>query len=431
MVPGWIQRVAEGLKTGMSVRHAHGIKDQDQIEYCHHDGSVMFLDILHDTRWINEAGWSEYSRAYVINLDYRAFTVIRNTQWTMNLRLDNMPPSNPGVSYYVEFWGDSVPDECLMSVSYWPNPTFDAETVSREYSSYNAMIAGLRDWGTLDWESMNFAQRLSFILVKKTVRDCQLALKAPDIESNYCQIVQACWRITCAAAPGLLSCPIVLNPLSLDPLYGYANLPRRKEISHNHFLYRGHTTVYPPRRPYYWFRGCLIKFCLRLDQENYVQYEIAGLVTRLRQNGRARGIGIVLSSDSVVAVAVDGERVCHSSVLRFYHRARGACEEDGLILLLHLLSPYGTTRKNPWTSTPDFVKPVSTRYNLSREILEHILFFLDEETYQFTLPLVSQEIRLLSFLRPRLLTFVVIGVNTDGGLSFFQRPIRGFKFLPS
>ncbi|QRV73570.1 hypothetical protein RhiJN_01604 [Ceratobasidium sp. AG-Ba] len=414
MVPAWIERVVEGLRTGMCIRHAHGINDHDQIEYCHHDGLVAFSDILHDTRWINEVGRSEYGRAYVINLDYRAFTVIRHTQWKMNFRLDNMPPSNPGVSHYVESWGDSVPEECLMSTLYWPNPTFDPETISGEYSSYNAIIGGPRDWGMPDWESMSFSQRLSFILAKKTVQDCRLALNAPDIESNYGRIVQACWRIACAAAPGLLSCPIVLNPLSLDPLYGYANLPRRKEISHNHFLYRGHTAVYPPPRPYYRFRGCLIKFCLRLDQENYVQHEILGLVTRLRQNSRARGIGIAMSSDSIVAVAVDGERVCRSPVSRFYHRASGTYEEDGLMLLLHLLSPYGTTRKTPWTNTPDFVKPVSTRYTLSREILEHILFFLDEETYQFTLPLVSQEIRLLSFLRPRLLTFVVIGVNSDG-----------------
>ncbi|QRV88391.1 hypothetical protein RhiJN_16409 [Ceratobasidium sp. AG-Ba] len=374
-----------------------------------------FSDIVEDNVWLACEG--DRCFAYVFDMDHRAFSTLGRCHFNM----DNMPPADTNISLYVYDY-ESISPAYKTSVSYWPRPTFDVDATSAEYTGYRPRILALHDWGAPTWESLSTSQSLSIDLTKSLISDYCRVLANPSLEVNFGRVVMLCWRIICAAAPSHLfytaayaseRIPVVstrmFNYTSLGPEFDSGGM--RSCAMYTSLRLHIDYKEEPFPRPYCWFRGCLIKFCLRLDEDIYVKAEVVQMVDRLKNSSQAGGVGIVMSSYQLVVVAVDDMGVHHSPVLDFHDNKGGA--KDGLLLLAHLLRPSltvcDTTRANhqPIPNYP------SSRF-LPEDIIRHILSFTDEETYHFTLPCVSRLVRAICLSRPRVGDYTILAANEDG-----------------
>ncbi|QRW02538.1 hypothetical protein RhiLY_01537 [Ceratobasidium sp. AG-Ba] len=375
----------------------------------------QFSDVVEDNIWLTFD--RNHVFAYVFDMDYRAFTILGRCHFNM----DNMPPVDTNISRYVHNY-ESISPAYKMPVFYWPRPTFDADATSAEYTGYRPRILALHDWGTPTWESLSTSQSLSVDLTKSLISDYRGVLAEPSLEVNFGRVVMLCWRIICAAAPSHLfytaayaseRIPVVstrmFNYTSLGPEFGSGG-PRACMMYTSLRLHIDYKEE-PFPRPYCWFRGCLIKFCLRLDEEIYVKAEVVRMVDRLKNSSQAGEVGIVMSSYQLVVVAVDSLGVRHSSVLDFHDNKGGA--KDGLLLLAHLLRPSLTLCNTTQANHQPIPNHPSSRF-LPEDIIRHILSFTDEETYYFALPYVSRLVRAICLLRPRVGDYTILAANEDG-----------------
>ncbi|QRV85560.1 hypothetical protein RhiJN_27628 [Ceratobasidium sp. AG-Ba] len=377
-----------------------------------------FSDIVEDNMWIT----FEYNcdHTYIIDLDNRAFTI----GGVVHFNLDNMPPLDAGISDYY-YHSDTIPAEYLTTVSYWPKSSLDVDSVRAQYDAYHPAIMTLSEWGAPTWDTLSVSQSLSLDLAKSIIFDFRTVLANPSLMINFGKVIMLCWRIVCAAAPSHLFCP-ARNAESIEevehtdtrmskfgridgePMLTSADIDRlflpRFQID---LKYRRK----PLARPYYWFRGCLFKFCLRLDEETHVKAEVVQIADRLKKGGKVGAIGVLMSSNQLVALVVDDADVRTSPVLEFQNNKGGVA--DGLLLLVHLLSPAMTVHKTPWINTRS-IPQHSSSSSLPEDVLRHIMRFADNETYQFALPYVSILVRSLCLARPRVGDYTFTAVNVDG-----------------
>ncbi|KAG9087991.1 hypothetical protein FRC06_002269, partial [Ceratobasidium sp. 370] len=411
----WIETVIKALQEGVDQRRRDNVEDREDkitVPESYKDSEVSFEDILDTNEWVVPGimiGWT-----YVIDLDYRAFTV----NGVLHFNLDNMPDR---LDDYID--GTSIlpiPIVHLTTVSLWPDPGFDTDAVVAEYETHQPLVVTLKEWGAPTWSTLSVSQHLSVELVKTIVSDYREAMENPGLAHTWVGIVRACWQIVCAAAPSHLFCPSESNA----PSYKESEFRLMEEYRGNGLLngIAYASSKYEDKVPfgisgerifhvYCWFRSCLVAFCLRMDDDAYFKHEICRMVDKLRSNGRAGGIGIVISSFQMVVIAVDGSGVRHSPPLELYNKDGEI--QDGVLLLVHLLGPALMTHKLPWTSPPLLSHPNPSTI-LPEDIIRHIIPFTDEDSYHFVLPLVSRFIRQLCLERPRVGDYILTGVNPDG-----------------
>ncbi|KAG8754360.1 hypothetical protein FRC11_006699, partial [Ceratobasidium sp. 423] len=109
------------------------------------DGDIDEMDLgyelVDDTDWT--LGSEDIEWVYVIDLDNRVFTI----NGTAHLRLDNMPPSDPGLDSYHDGDRLSIPSEYLSStVDLWPAPQFHIEERQQAYDLLGATIVPESQW---------------------------------------------------------------------------------------------------------------------------------------------------------------------------------------------------------------------------------------------------------------------------------------------
>ncbi|KAG8734646.1 hypothetical protein FRC10_011597 [Ceratobasidium sp. 414] len=357
----------------------------------------MVLYVVDNTAWIT-GEYDNVEWSYVIDLDYRAFTV----KGQVHFKLDHMP-RNPSFSHYFEIDdedGDEtlclpVPDEYLTTVSYWPDPTFNIGEALGAYNQLAPITVDLEAWVDL---------------VKTIVSDHKKTLAMPDLMSEFGKILLISWQVACAAAPSHVLCPAEATPSSEEArraIVGHTQWSGRPRI----IPYQIGVDVFRYSRPYCWFRGCLVKFCLRLDEDAWLKSEVTLVVEQLRKNGRVSEVGILISSFQLVAVTVDGSEVRRSPAIEF-HNAKGDVR-DGLLLLIHLLGPTAAVHKIPWKSAPTAIQ-YGTSSTLPEEVIQNVVRFTDVDTYHFVLPLVSRLVRSMRLARPRIGNFILTRANLDG-----------------
>ncbi|KAG9080933.1 hypothetical protein FRC06_005984 [Ceratobasidium sp. 370] len=416
---GWIQRVINTIEEEEAWR-----KDRENGEYADDgddDGGdsdrgsdksepyLWFEDILDYNDWVFP-GIGPIEWTYVIDLDNRAFTV----NGVVHFNLDNMP-YEPGFDAYFDGYDVlPVPKEHLTTARQWPAPSFNVDVALQIYESLQPRVLELEQWGAPTWDTLSPAQRLAVQIVDITILDNHTLLGAPDLSNEWPNIASVCWKLACAAAPSHLLCPAAEPSMFENILYASHN--RSDET-------RYWVTAEHMHHIYCWFRGCLITFCIRLDEDPYVKHEVGLMVKYLRNHGRTSGLGIVMSSHQIVAVSVNGPEIRHSPALDI-HDASWSPGRDpqinltlgsGLLLLMHLLSPALTAGKTPWSAS------LGSRYNnrsaLPEDIIRHILHFIDDDTYHFVLPLVSRLVRSYCLDHPRIGDYTLVGVNSDNSFN--------------
>ncbi|KAH7335820.1 hypothetical protein B0J17DRAFT_719466 [Rhizoctonia solani] len=133
-------------------------------------------------------------------------------------------------------------------------------------------------------------------------------------------------------------------------------------------------------------------------------HQVNEMVNNMRKHGRTSEIGIVMSGWHVVAVAVDGFQVRQSPVLDLHD---GKELKDGILLLMHLLSPIFTTAKAPWRKE-SLVNHPNVASTLPEDIIQQIIHFTDLDTYSI-LSLVSRYFRSIYLAYPRVGHYILLG----------------------
>ncbi|KAG8723982.1 hypothetical protein FRC09_000879 [Ceratobasidium sp. 395] len=406
---------------------------------------VLFEAILEDYRGeLTQDGIGNFIKwTYVIDLDSQAFTI----NGLMHFRLDNLPPA-PLSSY---FWRipspccpgqtciptfahlPSTPAEYIATVSRWPPPDFDVSQTHKDYKRLAPVILPIEEWGAPSWTSLTTAQRLSENLVQVILRDHAEQLSNPDVVAMRPSFYVCLWQLISAAAPSHLCCPLDLSPPSDSAKHTLRLSIKDLEESSKYFS--GMTPHYHRlddkydnvNHKHYWFRGCLVVFCPRLDLVEYVECETILVVQRLRNYGRTTGIGMIFSGRHILAVAVNGDAVLCSCPLLFHDVKMNS--QDGFLLATHLLSSHMTTDKTPWTEDT-FSKCLVTSgaCRLPDELIREIAFDLDYDSYQ-NLPQVSRLFRGIHTRYPRLGNSVLLDYVGNGNYRVLRTSTKTVRTL--
>ncbi|KEP46020.1 putative CHD5 domain protein [Rhizoctonia solani 123E] len=347
---------------------------------------------------------------YVIDFDNCVLTV----NGAVHFPFDKIPPldgseSDPGFVEYLE--SDDrieIPAKYLKTIDLWPAPRFDVTKARRQYSRIRPLTVALVEWGAPTWDSLSVSHHLAASIVKTLIHDYSDELALTHYSNVWHKIGLFCWQVANAAAPSHLICP----PLDANPLnsvhYTCVDLAKEPWGSvrsiHRHINARG------TLGRYCWFRGCLITFCPRLDEPSYMMHQASKMVEKLRKHGRRTGVGIIMSGWHVVAVAIDGSKVRHSPALEMHD---GQELKDGVLLLMHLLSPTFTNVKAPWRARISVHQPPNAATTLPDDILRQIVNLTDLETY-LSLRLVSRRIRLICLNYPRVGHHILLGYEGEG-----------------
>ncbi|KAG8723120.1 hypothetical protein FRC09_004632 [Ceratobasidium sp. 395] len=401
----WITSLIEQIEREVRWRSELNILDEEQLETDSDDDDlcvalyegrpVLFQDITGiDEGMISVDGFNEIIEwSYVVDLDNRAFTI----NGRMHFRLDNMPPGSlnkyfwrapdphyPGSSCIPTFaHPPSTPIEYIATVSRWPPPDFDISQAHEDYNQLAPLLLSIEEWGAPTWTNLTTSQRLSESLVQVILRDNAEKLSNPDVVETRPDFGVCLWQLISAAAPSYLRCPPVPDPSVNDS----AGKPLVLCISELEAT-SGRLSCVTPHydkldggnldHMFHWFRGCLVMFCPRIDDVEYVEYETVLMVNNIRNYGRSTGIGIIFSGRHILAVAVDDNIVRCSQPL-FFHDAKKNIM-DSFLLATHLLSPHLTTNKLPWMQT-SLERAVIGGLNskLPYELAREIAFYLDHD----------------------------------------------------
>lgn len=376
---------------------------------------LLEYELCEDLDWTYVGGGIEYT--YIIDLDNRVFTVNGLT----HLKLDDMPPSEPGLKAYFEDENmTEIPAQHLTTkVNLWLAPNFDAAERQERYEALHPIVTPAQEWGIRSWDELSFPERvtidLTHHLLDKTSREMDFAY----VSGVRKKIGIFCWNILCAATTSL---PLGYNNLfarwsdrTLLTLSPYGAL-----MFHPYHMI-DHTSEEPFKRlerspggDYCWVRGCLITFCLRLGDPAYVAHEVEQMVQRMRYDGHTECVGIILSSQQeVVAVAFDGGLGAHCQVRHTPVLNIGPCRDqpgrasEGLLLLVHLLSPILTVPQLPWRTPQPRPSVIWFPLKLPFEIFQHIIRYTSTRDY-LSLCRVSRSIRSLCLANPRFVDYTLL-----------------------
>ncbi|KAG8739666.1 hypothetical protein FRC11_000593, partial [Ceratobasidium sp. 423] len=371
-------------------------------------------DVCTDADWTLGDLFIEWT--YVIDLDNRVFTV----NGALHFKFDNMPPlrasgTQLGFVDYLEGPEDEsppeIPAEYLASIEFWPKLRYNAAEAQLQYDELHPIIAGPSEWDALTWDDLLVPQHLSISLVKILVDDYSDELALCCYPRTWARLGAFCWNIANAAALSHLLCPPADATPQSNTLYVFdINHPRKDKMfgphptTHYYLEHKGNMSRF------YWFRGCLITICPRLDESAYRIHKIVQMVRKLRKHDRTHGVGIIMSGWHLVTVAINGSEVRHSPVLDLHD---GKEPKDGILLLMHLLSPTFTRSKAPW-HTPPPEQPHNTHTNLPDDIMHQIIHFTDFNTYT-RLSLVSHYFRSICLAHPRIGDHILLGYEATPG----------------
>lgn len=324
-----------------------------------------------------------------------------------------------------------IPDEYLTTVSRWP-VDFNIKQARKVYHALQPVVTPLAEWGAPTWDTLMLPQRLSSLLIETILSDHSHELSRWDLPSFQSQANVVCWQIVYSAAPSHLQCP----PTGLSSP-SFAS-PTSQRSNHVFQMESSEITGEHLRHVYRCFRDCLVVICPRLDETLYVMREVGLMAGQIRKQKPRSGVGIILSSWQVVAVAVDGLAVRHSPALDIRNGVKGLGE--GILLLMHLLNPTLIALQIPWMPTganelyhkdwwpvvtgPTLPKPIQAHTSLPilpEEIIQTIIYYTDWHTHILVLPLVSRLFRYLSLAHPRIGNHILLG--HDRGFRFYVRHI--------
>ncbi|CAE6394474.1 unnamed protein product [Rhizoctonia solani] len=367
-------------------------------------------------RWIK---WT-----YIIDFDNRVFTV----NGVLHFRFDNMPPvrasgSELALVDYLEGPNHEhspdlpqIPADCLTSIDLWPRLYHDAPEAQSQYEALQAIVVPQSEWTSLSWDTLSVSQHLSAILIKTLVYDYSDELALCHYSCIWPKIGMFCWRASNAAAASNLLCPPIDAPTQGNKMYVFdIDHPDKDKMQALHSGDHRYLEYETAMRRFYWFHGCLITFCPRVDEPVYMAYKVVQLANYVQSHDQGNGVGIIMSGWHIVAVTVDGSEVRHSPVLDLHD---GKELKDGILLLMHLLSPTFTNTKVPWLA-PAPIPPRNTRSSLPDDVMRRIIHFTDYDTY-ICLPLVSHYFRSIYLNYPRVGHHILVGYK---GVSSNSQPI--------
>ncbi|KAF8596865.1 hypothetical protein BDV93DRAFT_548152 [Ceratobasidium sp. AG-I] len=361
---------------------------------------------------------------YIIDLDDHAFTVNGLTHFD----LDNMPPELS--KYFDENDGETsndVPEQYLTSVSRWPAPSFNAKQVRKVYYASQPTTTLLEEWGAPTWDTLSPPQHLSSFLIKTIVSDHAYELSGRDMPSFEQGNNIVCWQIVYAAAPSHLQSPPIDAPFPYR--VSKTTSPRQPSSLLPFQMASSRITKEHLQHVYRLFRHCLVTICSRLDKPLYVMHEVGLMAGQIRNRKPRSGVGIIVSSWQVIAVAVDGQTVRHSPALDIHNGRKDL--GDGALLLMHLLNPILIAPPLPWmpnelnllydrtwwSSATSPLLQLAKAHNsmaiLPVDIIRMIIYYTDWHTHIFILPLVSRLVRLIALSHPRIGNHILLGHDKD------------------
>ncbi|QRV88385.1 CHD5 domain protein [Ceratobasidium sp. AG-Ba] len=220
-----------------------------------------------------------------------------------------MPPSHEFETYFHDRHISrhnylAPPKEDLTSVSYWPALKCDFEGIATEYHSLQPRGLGCEERCIPSWECLSASQSFSVQLVKRIIS---------DLLSEHHKILLVCWQVACAAASSHVICPGEDSSVpDAAPHATFVHIERDYDRSYNKRAVPCVVSLKPFSSVFSWFRGCLFRFCPWMNQEVLLQCYVNKMVEQLKKNGRTGGVGILMSSNQVIAVAVEGSTVCHT-----------------------------------------------------------------------------------------------------------------------
>ncbi|KAB5593890.1 CHD5 domain containing protein [Ceratobasidium theobromae] len=436
----WIQEKIKMLEQVVPVPSNEGV--------CHPwdknlDGDSAGFEVLDSPDWLREC---EGDWVYVIDFDNYVFSIGFKRSYT-HIKLDNMLPDDPGLGGYFDEEGAEfeIPDEHLtMDVDLWPDTGLDATEVRQKYNDLQAVIVSPSEWGAPTWETLSISQQLSVCVLEPFVYNSAYTVGPAYFSRNWDNIEKFYYRVISIAAPSDIVCPpqaeayhaLYFSRKSVTPEEYRKNREKPDRRWFSPMLedaLRWH--LLRPLR----FRGCLIAPCSRLDEPVSLMHEVERVAEILRKSTHTR-VGILISRWKIVAVAIHGSKVYHSPALDFNNCDGELC--DGILLMMHLLSPLFTTPKTPWSDLPPH-KP-STPMRLPLEIIEYIIHLADFETY-LNLRSLSRTIRDLCLARPQVGKYTILGKipgrdnvfkvrhrNSSSSMdaTFTQLDIEGHPYVP-
>ncbi|CAE6472055.1 unnamed protein product [Rhizoctonia solani] len=363
---------------------------------------------------VHNADWTFSKWTYVIDLDNLRYVV----NGTINFNLDNLP------LYLDDFPFDDLEHNDDHRGDCWPPPNFNTEESQKNYDTLQPIVVPANEWGAPTWDQLSVCQQFSIQITDHLLRETAGKFDyayAPSVRSH---IDAFCWNMLCASAPALPlfqwddidSENMCLSRQTLSPGSPPGFDIRRTRMPHAgmSFLLDNKPPDYTEGKPieYFWVRGCLITFCLRLVEPTYVTHEVEKMVRKMRLDGSSESVGVILSSQQeLVVVAVDGLQVRHSPVLTI--RAVGerpGRPSEGRLILTYLLSPTCTTTPLPWRITQPYqsssTSPTSIA-DLPSEVLRIIVHQVDIGTY-LALCCVSRSIRSICVANPRVRCYTML-----------------------
>ncbi|KAB5589402.1 CHD5 domain containing protein [Ceratobasidium theobromae] len=374
------------------------------------------FEVFHNPDWLRSHG---VNWVYVIDLDNHVFSIGFGYDYA-HIKFDNMVPDYPGLGGYFDLEeGAKIPDKHLTTdVDLWPDSDLDASEVQQRYNDLQAAIVSPSEWGAPTWETLSISQQLSVRVLEPLVRVSSYTVGAAHFSQCRDNIEKFCYHVFSVAAPSDIICApqaeayhvLHQENTSIRLTAGESVkefFKKCKEVDRKWFSPRLENVLlglYRPRR----FRGCLIVFCTRLDEPISLMHEVGRVVEILWKSAQTR-VGILVSRWQIVAVAIHGSKVCHSPALDFNNHCGELC--DGILLMMHLLSPLFTAPKTPWSDLPPH-NPFSTRMRFPLEIMEYVIHLADFETY-LNLRSLSRTIRNLCLARPRVGQYTILGARPE------------------
>ncbi|CUA75582.1 hypothetical protein RSOLAG22IIIB_11852 [Rhizoctonia solani] len=407
------------IELGWVADRIHMLENAKVIEIVDED-EYTEIEHPHDGVGADEFG---FGTTYDNNWTFHGYFII----WTYTI----CPPT---LDYYIDEEDVRIPIVYLRyDVDLWPIPDFDIEERQHKYQLLQPTIVPAKEWGAPTWDELSVSQQFSIEITHQWLLNTADLFEYAYVPSVRHEGGKFGWDIVCASASALpifqesdfntsnLSSRTLLSGLNdrtRPPYLGKPPPKRSKDQRHDSIeeLDRlQELTIaafrYPNRRQddnridYFWVRGCLVTFCLRLADPIYVAHEVEKMVQKMRLEGPTESVGIIWSTQQeLIVVAVDGVQVRHSPVLDIsVTDGRPGRASDGRLLLTYFLNPPCTTSPLPWRSIQPNHSPTAPSGSttvLPPEVLQIIVEMVDMDTY-LALCRVSKTIHAVCVASPR------------------------------
>lgn len=279
------------------------------------------------------------------------------------------------------------------------------------YDSLSPVETSLKEWGVRGWDNLTTSEMLSVNLVSTILLDQSSQIRNPNILSERRMFDYCRWQILTAAAPFAVTLPpsakwADFDEVNCEPVVHIA-LDLRQRLAKSTAAPSEYGDWKEPAPM--WFRGCLIILCYRLDTLEFVKDEVYRIVQALKHSRRTSNLGLLFDGEFVVGVALDSTHIRRSPILRVYDSEMKL--EEGILLIMHILSPPLTIDKTPWRSSP--VPRARASFPLPLELVIQITRLVDYDTYS-NLQFVSHGFRSLYLSYPRLANVILLGATSRG-----------------